>query len=197
MKQPLIFPVLLLALLIGKPAFSADSKKGLDAYKKGDYATSLREWKSLAEKGDATAQSNLGFMYDNGQGVPQDYKTAIKWYKLAAKQGIANAQYKLGQIYYQGQGAPQDYKAAFKWYKLAAEQGVANAHYKLGQMYGFGRGVLKDNIFAYMWWDIAASQGDREAKKNRYIVEKKMSPTQFKSAQNLSSECVEKNYKEC
>ena len=161
MKQLLIFPVLLLSLLVWNPVFSADSKRGLDAYKKGDYATALREWKPLAEKGDASAQSNLGFMYDNGQGVPQDYKTA------------------------------------FKWYKLAAEQGVANAHYKLGQMYGFGRGVLKDNVFAYMWWNIAASQGNREAKKNRDIVEKKMSPTQFESAQNLSSECVKKNYKGC
>ena len=64
-------------------------------------------------------------------------------------------------------------------------------------MYGFGRGVTKDNAYAYMWWDIAASQGDRDARKNRDFVEKKMSPSQFESAQNLSSECVKKNYKGC
>jgi hypothetical protein len=233
MKQPLIFSVLLLSLLAWSPVFSADFQKSLNAYKKGDFATALREWKPLADKGDATAQSNLGFMYDTGQGVPQNYKTAFKWYKLAAEQGVSNAQYKLGQMYYQGQGVPQDnktavkwwklaaeqgianaqyklgqmyyqgqgvpqnYKTAFKWYKLAAEHGVSNAQHKLGQMYGFGRGVLKDNVYAYMWWDIAASQGDRDARKNRDFVEKKMSPTQFESAQNLSSECVKKNYKEC
>ena len=33
---------------------SADFQKGLDAYKKGDYATALREWKPLAKQGNAT-----------------------------------------------------------------------------------------------------------------------------------------------
>ena len=84
MKLLLIFPVLLLALLIWNPAFSADFQKGEDAYKKGDYETALREWTPLAEKGNATAQSSLGVIYAKGQGVPQDYKTAIKWYKLAS-----------------------------------------------------------------------------------------------------------------
>ncbi|MCD6274271.1 MAG: sel1 repeat family protein [Deltaproteobacteria bacterium] len=32
-----------------------------------------------AEQGFAMAQRNLGFMYDNGQGVPQDYKKAVYW----------------------------------------------------------------------------------------------------------------------
>ena len=70
---------------------SADFDKGLDAYDRGDYATALREFKPLAEQGDAYAQYNLGVMYDKGIGVPQHHKTAVKWYTLAAKQGNEDA----------------------------------------------------------------------------------------------------------
>ena len=35
----------------------------------------------LADQGDALAQFSLGFMYDNGRGVPQDYAEAVKWYQ--------------------------------------------------------------------------------------------------------------------
>ena len=42
-----------------------------------------------AQKGDAKAQFNLGYIYDIGQGVPRDYAEAVKWYRLAADQGNA------------------------------------------------------------------------------------------------------------
>ena len=72
MNRLLILPVLLLNLLVGYPAFSAEFQKGVDAYDRGDYATALREWKPLAEQGNAPAQFNLGLMYDKGLGVPQE-----------------------------------------------------------------------------------------------------------------------------
>ena len=78
---------------------SADFQKGLDAAKRGDYATALREWEPLAEQGHAAAQTLLGVMYENGKGVPQDYAMAVKWYTLAAEQGHADAQYGLGGMY--------------------------------------------------------------------------------------------------
>ena len=37
----------------------------MDAYAVGDYATAYKEFKILAEYGDATAQQNLGWMYNN------------------------------------------------------------------------------------------------------------------------------------
>ena len=73
------------------------------------------------------AQDNLGFMYDNGQGVTQDYKEAIKWYRKAAKQGHVSAQNNLGFMYYNGQGITQDYVQAHKWFNLAAVNGNATA----------------------------------------------------------------------
>ena len=120
MNRLLILPVLLLTLLVGNPAFSADFQKGLTAYQSGDYAIALREWEPLAKQGDAFMQYLVGSIYRQGQGLPQDYKTAVKWYRLAAKQGYASAQYNLGWMYKNGDGVPQDYKTAVKWYSLAA-----------------------------------------------------------------------------
>ncbi len=53
----------------------------------------------LPNRGDATAQNNLGVMYNNGRGVPRDDKTAVKWWTLAAEQGDASAQHNLGFMY--------------------------------------------------------------------------------------------------
>ena len=79
-----------MTILLGSSGvcWSADFQKGLAAYEKGDYATALKEWTPLAEQGDADAQSNLGFMYDNGEGVPQDYVRAHMWVNLGASNGV-------------------------------------------------------------------------------------------------------------
>jgi hypothetical protein len=41
------------------------------AYQRHDYATALRVWRPLADNGDVAAQTRLGYMFANGQGVPQ------------------------------------------------------------------------------------------------------------------------------
>lgn len=66
----------------------ADIQTGVDAYEAGDYATALKEFKPLAEQGDAVAQYNLGMMYRKGQGVSKDGKESAKWYRKAAEQGM-------------------------------------------------------------------------------------------------------------
>jgi len=110
----------------------------LAAYERGDYEAALKEWRPLAEKGDAFLQFIIGRMYRVGEGVTQDYDEAAKWYRLAAEQGDAKAQIELGFMYENGQGFPQDYAEAVKWYRKAAEQDVARAQHNLGLMYGNG-----------------------------------------------------------
>ena len=142
MNRLLILSVLLLSLLVGNPAFSADFQKGVDAYDRRDYATALREWKPLAEQGNADAQFNLGLMYEKGWGVPQDYKTAMKWYRLAAEQGDADSQFN-STDFQKGLDAAQkgDFATALKEWKPLADQGNANAQSNLGLMYDNGKGV--------------------------------------------------------
>jgi TPR repeat protein len=105
----------------------ADGQAGMDAYKRGDHATALREWRPLAEQGDANAQYNLGVMYDFEKGVPQDFTTARRWYEKAAAQGHAGAQNNLGGLYEFGHGVTQDYVRAYMWYNVAADHSTGGA----------------------------------------------------------------------
>ena len=197
MRTLIIIPVLLFSLLLGVPSYSADFNKGLTAAQSGDFATALKEWKPLAEEGNAVAQNNLGLMYHNGWGVPQDYKEAVNWYRLAVEQGYAIAQYNLGLIYEKGKGVPQDDKEAVRLYRLAAEQGYADAQGNLGVMYVFGKGVTKDFVYAHMWGNIALMNGNERGASVRGHVAEKMTSSQIEEAQRLARECVKKNYKGC
>jgi hypothetical protein len=74
----------------------------------------------LAERGDARAQTRLGFMYASGQRVPQNPVEAVYWYRRAAEQGDIVAQYLLGDCYDIGRGVPIDLVQAHKWMNLSA-----------------------------------------------------------------------------
>ena len=85
-------------------------------------AQDIEQLRKAAEQGNATAQGNLGLMYNNGEGLPQDYQEAVIWYRKAAEQGNASAQFSLGLRYANGEGVPQDYVQAHKWVNLAASR---------------------------------------------------------------------------
>ena len=97
------------------------------AIQRGDYAEAARLWRPLAEQGDASAQHNLGWMYENGEGVPQDYAEAVKWWRLAAEQGNAHGQNNLGWMYADGRGVLQDFVLAHTWFNLSAALGYVDA----------------------------------------------------------------------
>ena len=107
--------------------------KGWAAYKAEDFAAALKEFRPLAESGDAISQYLLGLMYGFGSGVPKDNKEAFKWHMKAAKQGYAGAQTDLGHFYLNGKSVPQDYILSHMWYNIAAtngsEQGVLSRDY--------------------------------------------------------------------
>ena len=48
------------------------------------FAKAIELYEQAAAKGNAGAMCNLGFMYENGQGVPQSFAKAIKLYEQAA-----------------------------------------------------------------------------------------------------------------
>ena len=79
----------MLAVLVGiGGVWAAD----FDKVNKGDYVAALKEWRPLAEQGDAGAQYNLGVMYSKGQGVVQDYASAHIWFNVASANGDSEAQ---------------------------------------------------------------------------------------------------------
>lgn len=144
-------------------------------------------FRKAAEKGNATAQNELGVMYRIGQGVQQNYQKSLEWTKKAADQGNADALFNLSIMYDRGNGVKQDfresliflYKAAergslkadiflpeygdsenTKWVRKTAEEGGAGAQYHLGLIYWHGaNGYKKDLTEAYNWFRKAAKQG--------------------------------------
>jgi len=89
-RTPLIAGIFALMLMV-MPAQAQDFNEGVKAYNRGDYETALSAFRPLAEQGDASAQYNLGVMYENGKGVAQDYREAVSWYRLAAADGNTKA----------------------------------------------------------------------------------------------------------
>jgi uncharacterized protein len=118
-----------LALMLFQPAvcWGQDFDKGVVAYQRGNYAAALKQWRPLANQGDASAQNNLGVMYALGLGVVRDYAEAVKWYRKAANQGNVSAQNNLGTMYYIGQGVLQEYVQAHTWWNIAAAKGNKNS----------------------------------------------------------------------
>jgi len=68
--------LMLVAITGGTAAGPVEDARG--AYQLGDYATAYRLFRPLADQGNASAQTNLGVMYSNGQGVSQSYAEALK-----------------------------------------------------------------------------------------------------------------------
>lgn len=115
----LILSFCCLTSLLGADDFGT----GLSAYQKGDYATAIKEWRPMAEQGDAAAQFNLGLLYYDGLGVPQDYAQAADWFLRSAEQDYGKAQLNLGALYGIGKGVKRDYVQAYKWLNLCAAKG--------------------------------------------------------------------------
>ncbi|MCR5258675.1 MAG: sel1 repeat family protein, partial [Desulfovibrio sp.] len=80
-----------------------------------NYEGALKWFGKAAALGYAPAQTSLGKMHAEGQGVPQDYGIACKWWKKAAEQGDVDAQVFLGMSYAWGRGVPRDPLQASKW----------------------------------------------------------------------------------
>ena len=101
-----IISAVVVSIGLAAPAW-AGFDEGVAAYERGDYATALREFRPLADQGDAAAQYNLGIMYSEGRGVQQGDAEAVRWFRKAADQGNADAQHNLGVMYEKGRGVQQ------------------------------------------------------------------------------------------
>jgi TPR repeat protein len=127
--------LLLAASVASCDAFETEPQAPLEqaiaAHERGDYATALAMFRELSGQGVVPAMFSLGFMYANGQGVPQNYSDAARWFREAADRGGVRAQYALGELYQSGLGVPQDDAEALRWYSLAAQQGMQPAQEKL------------------------------------------------------------------
>ncbi|MFZ5704245.1 MAG: SPOR domain-containing protein [Pseudomonadota bacterium] len=134
----------LVGMAVGAPAL-AGVKEGVDAWKAGDYAKAIGEWRGPAEAGEPDAQFNLGQAYKLGRGVPVDQAQALSWYRKAAASGHEQAQALLGLMLFQG-GQREE---AMTWLRKAADRGEGRAQYVVGTAYFNGDLLPKDWARAY------------------------------------------------
>ncbi|TWB09526.1 hypothetical protein FBZ89_1417 [Nitrospirillum amazonense] len=152
----------LCAALAGGVAL-ANTQKGVGAFERKDYPTALADLAPAADKGDAEAQTYLGWMYEKGLGVPVDYARAQAWYRKAADKGHAHALNNLGSLYYLGNGVPKDAAKGISLFRKAAKKGDAQAQMNLAMIYYLGQDAPKDDVEAAHWARAAARQGNPHA----------------------------------
>ena len=147
------------------PSLNSDDcyNNGVNCYENKDYTEAVDWFMRAANKGHASSQCYLGYLYDNGLGVRTSEEEAVKWYMKAAEQGISLAQNNLGSMYREGRGVQKDVKEAARWFRIAASQGSKLAQYNLAIMYLTGSGVTQDEAEAVKWYRKAAEQGLAEA----------------------------------
>ena len=103
-----------------------------------------RDHQKACDCGYAEGCSNLGTMYEKGEGVPQDHTRAASLYEQACGAGSALGCRNLGFLYETGEGVPQDFIRAANRYEQACDGGAAMGCYDLGLMYQSGKGVTFD-----------------------------------------------------
>ena len=154
--------LLLIAIFFALPA-QAELAVAMKAIERGHYATAERALRKAAVKGDVRAQNNLGYLYENGLGIPQDFTQALQWYKRAADGGLADAQYNLATLYHHGRGVARDHTTAYKLFTEAAHAGFADAEYMMGESLRAGWGTDKDGVSALSWYLKAAKKNHQAA----------------------------------
>ena len=85
---------------------------------------SFEKTKELAQRGDYSAQYDLGLFYEQGDSVIKDENLAYKWFKKAALQKYSFAQYKLSLIYYRGDFINENYVLSYAWALNAKANGI-------------------------------------------------------------------------
>jgi TPR repeat protein len=120
--------LILIAALLAHPALAARPpaerlQAAVAAYGAGRFDESRHHFKRLADSGSAIAETMLGVMYANGQGVARDPATAATYFYRAANRGYAPAQLALSRAFADGSGTPKDMRQAYLWARLAVARG--------------------------------------------------------------------------
>lgn len=126
MRYKVWFPTGLLALVALMVCLMGTSVKPLPEL----------DWlNTLANKGDAGAQLQLGMAYREGRyGLTPDTKTGMYWLNQSASNGNAYAEMVLGKAYARGDGVEQNTALAEKWWRKAIAGGNSEARALLGDM---------------------------------------------------------------
>jgi uncharacterized protein len=135
---------------------------GFKAWEAGRHEEAVRQWRALADAGNADAQFALGHAYRLGRGVPQNLNLAEQWYERAARGGHEEAQAMYGVILFQN-GRRQE---ALPYIERGAASGDPRAQYVLGTVLFNGDYLPQDYPRAYALMTRSAAQGLPQAESH-------------------------------
>ena len=129
-----------------------------------DYDKASELFIRAGELGSAEAYCNIGYAYENGEGVEIDEKKADHFYKLAAIGGNANARYNLGNH----EKNAGNMNRALKHYMIALECGHNDSLKLIQKLYTNGHATKDDYakaLRAYQAYlaEIKSTQRDKAA----------------------------------
>lgn len=116
-----------------------------------------------AKKGQASAQYNLGRMYELGIKLPVDKKEALNWYEKAAKQGYPDAEYRLAIALLYGVNIEKDETQGRQWLASAAKHGHQVASNLMEKISGNERVLIAGQSIVVDWYLERAIVGDAES----------------------------------
>ena len=180
------------------PLISAeDLPTANDAFERGEYVTALELYETLATKGEAEAQFQLGLMHEKGLGTDVDGQMAQRYYEQAADQQSPQALDALGTLHLKGEGVIQNFKESLRLFQQAAAQGYPQAQHNLGIAYADGKGTFRDPVKAHMWFNLASANGYPQAAASRERLASSMAQSEIARAQDNAMKCADQNYAGC
>ena len=124
-----------------------------------DGPAALRWYAMAADQNEARGMLGVGFIHQQGLGVPKDAAEALRWHRKAAETGSAAGQNTLGFDYYSGLGSPRDPEEAIRWFRKSADQGNPVAMLNLAETFEWGLGQPQDFTEALNWYRRSAELG--------------------------------------
>ena len=98
-------------------------RRGVAAWRSGDYQLARKLYLEAAEAGDVDALYNIGQMHMAGEGVPVDWAEALTWWVRAAEKGHLQAQRNAWKALASGRAGEPDEVKAIELATMAARQG--------------------------------------------------------------------------
>lgn len=107
---------------------------GRTELKLGNPQRAMELYRKAVAQGYALAETGIGFLYDNGLGVPQDYKLAYAHYSKAADAGIGLGYNNVAGLVKEGLGVERDDARALALYEKAVAAGYLRATYSVARL---------------------------------------------------------------
>lgn len=108
-------------------ALDESYRRAVSLQASGEYVRSAALLSELVEAGHAEAANRLGYLAQNGLGVPRDRRRAASLYALAAERRSKLGLFNLGVCYAEGVGVAFSYRTAMRLLRTAQALGVPSA----------------------------------------------------------------------